>query len=50
MVRVPPVTKLAREVQLKVLNKTSLGDVARTASHDIGVICIGYRLRWRSDI
>ena len=34
----------------KFLNKTSLGDVARTASHDIGAICIGYRLRWRSDI
>ena len=40
MVRVPQITKLAREMRLKVFyyNKTSLGGAARTASHDIGVI------------
>ena len=38
MVRVPQVMKWAREMRLKVFNKTSLGGAARTASHDIGAI------------
>ena len=38
VVRVPQVTKLVREMRLKVFNKTRLGGAARTASHDIGAI------------
>ena len=38
MVRVPQITKLAREMRLKFFNKTSLGGAARTASHDTGAI------------
>ena len=39
MVRVPQITKLAREMRLKVFfNKTSPGGAARTAGHDIGAI------------
>ena len=38
VVWVTQITKLAREMRLKVFNKTSRGGAARTASHDIGAI------------
>ena len=40
VVRVPQVTKLTREMRLKVFNKTRLGGAARTAGHDIRAIYV----------